>query len=100
MATRRIEAHTPRNLLERILETPDLPRVVQGLDPGVLHGLVRKCGLEDSGPIIALATTGQLMCIFDDDLWGSGKAGEEEQVSADRFGVVRAVAAAAGPPVG
>ena len=92
-------AQTPRTLLGRILETPDLARVVQGLEPSVLHRLVRQCGLEDSGPIIALATTEQLMRIFDHDLWSSETAGEEEQFDADRFGLWLEVLAEAGVEV-
>lgn len=99
MVTRRIEAQTPRTLLARILETPDLARVVQRLEPGVLHRLVRKCGLEDSGQIIALASTQQLMHIFDHDLWRSETAGEEERFDADRFGLWLEVLAEAGPDV-
>jgi len=92
-------AQKPRTLLGRILETPDLARVVQGLEPSVLHRLVRQCGLEDSGPIIALATTEQLMRIFDHDLWSSETAGEEEQFDADRFGLWLEVLAEAGAEV-
>src|SRR5437867_173895 len=99
MTTKRIEAQAPRTLLARILETPDLARVVQSLEPGVLHRLIRKCGLEDSGQIIALATTEQLMRIFDHDLWRSENAGEEEEFDADRFALWLEALAEAGPEV-
>jgi hypothetical protein len=86
MTTRAVEARRPRNLLSRILDPPNLAQVVQGLDPRVLHQLVRHCGLEDCGEIVAFATTEQ-MRIFDDDLWWSDKAGDEDQLDAERFGL-------------
>ncbi len=97
MATRGIRRPGSRDLLERILETPDLARVVQGLEPRVLHRLVRKCGLEDSSPIIALSTPDQLMRIFDDDLWRSEEAGGDERLDADRFALWLEVLCEAGP---
>jgi Family of unknown function (DUF6178) len=97
MALRPLEP--PRNLLTRILETPDLARVVQGLEPALLHQLVRKCGLEDSGQIIALASTEQLMRVFDVDLWRSETTGGEEQLDVDRFGLWLEVLAEAGADV-
>src|SRR5215831_16519339 len=87
MSTRALEAPTRAALLDRILETPDLPRVIQSLAPAALHGLVRACGLEDAGPIVALATTEQLLRVFDHDLWRSENAGDEEAFDADRFGL-------------
>src|SRR5262249_46173749 len=71
--------------LTRILETPELARIVQSLEPRVLHRLVRHCGLEDSGAIVALATTEQLERVFDHDLWRNEQAGEEERLDADRL---------------
>ncbi|HEY7514711.1 MAG TPA: DUF6178 family protein, partial [Vicinamibacteria bacterium] len=94
MALRTLEK--PRDLLERILETPDLARAVQSLEPAVLHQLVRRCGLEDSGPILALATTEQLVRLFDDDLWRAERPGEEERFDTDRFGQWLEVLAEAG----
>jgi Family of unknown function (DUF6178) len=87
MTTRAVEALRPRHLLTRILDTPNLAQVVQNLDPRLLHQLVRHCGLEDCGEIIALATTEQLTRVFDDDLWRSNEAGKEDQFDEDRFGL-------------
>jgi hypothetical protein len=94
-----MEAQRPRDLLERVLETPDLARVVQGLEPAVLHQLVRTCGLEDCGQIVALASTEQLMRVFDRDLWRNEPAGGQERFDADRFGVWLEVLAEAGADV-
>ncbi len=96
MTTRALESRARAALLDRILETPDLPRVIQALEPATLHRLVRACGLEDAGPIVALATTEQLLRVFDHDLWRSENAGDEETFDADRFGLWLEVLAEAG----
>jgi hypothetical protein len=90
---------TPRDLVSRILETPDLARVVQSLEPSVLHRLVLRCGLEDCGPILALATTEQLVRVFDDDLWRGDGPGAEEQLDGERFSSWLEVLCEAGPDV-
>jgi hypothetical protein len=64
---------------------PDLPAVVQSLEPAVLEQLVRRCGPEDCGEIVALATTDQLTRLFDADLWTSAEGGGEERFDEDRF---------------
>ena len=73
-------------LLDRILETPQLARVVPQLQPEVLHRLIQHCGLEDCGELLALATPGQLTRLFDLDLWRAVVPGRDEQFDADRFG--------------
>ncbi len=87
MSTRALGVRRAGQLLDRLLDTPDLARVVQALEPRALHRLVRTCGLEDCGGIVALATTEQLLRVFDDDLWRSDTAGEEERFDAGRFGL-------------
>ena len=99
MAKRALAAGVPRRLLSRLLDSPHLAQVVQGLEPKVLHHLVRQCGLEECGEIVALATTEQLTRIFDDDLWRSDSAGAEEEFDADRFGLWLEVLAEVGPDV-
>lgn len=76
-----------RNLLARILETPHLAEVVPRLQADVLHRLIERCGLEDCGELVALATPDQLTGVFDLDLWRSDRPGLEEQFDADRFGI-------------
>ena len=73
-------------LLDRILETPQLARVVPQLQPEVLHRLIQHCGLEDCGELLALATPGQLTRLFDLDLWRAVVPGRDEQFDVDRFG--------------
>jgi hypothetical protein len=97
MALRTLDA--PRDLVGRILETPDLARVVQSLEPAVLQQLVLRCGLEDCGPIVALATTEQLMRVFDGDLWRAERAGGEERLDTERFALWLGVLAEAGADV-
>ncbi|HEV3141321.1 MAG TPA: DUF6178 family protein, partial [Vicinamibacterales bacterium] len=74
-------------LLSRILETPHIVHVVPRLQPEVIHKVIQNCGLEDCADIVALATPAQLMRVFDLDLWRSERAGLDERLDADRFGV-------------
>jgi hypothetical protein len=76
-----------RSLLDRILDVPQLARVVPQLQPEVLHRLIQSCGLEDCGELVALATPDQLARVFDLDLWRVGQSGLDEQFDAGRFGV-------------
>src|SRR5262245_50437361 len=82
LATRR-----PHDLAPQILETKDLARVVRALDPPVLLALVRHCGLEEAGPIVALAMPEQLVRVFDEDLWRTATSGGAEELDPDRFGL-------------
>ena len=76
-----------RPLLDRILETPHLAHVVPRLPPEILHRVIQKCGLEDCGDLVALATPGQLAAVFDLDLWRPPQPGLDDQFDADRFGL-------------
>jgi hypothetical protein len=87
MTTRALAAKTPKDLLVRLMDSSRLAEVVQALEPRVLQALVRHCGLEDCGAIVALATTEQLTALFDDDLWRSDTPGAAEELDADRFGL-------------
>jgi hypothetical protein len=77
----------PTRLLERILDTPHLAKVIPQLQPEVLHRVIMTCGLEDCGGIVALATPDQLAHVFDLDLWRAARPGLDDQFDADRFGV-------------
>ena len=72
-------------ILSRIIAAPDVALQVRGLPPAVLGGLIRRIGLEDAGELVAFATTQQLAAIFDEDLWRSDRAGQDETFDADRF---------------
>lgn len=87
MANQALDAFRSARLLERLLDTPNLPQVIRDLDPQILHRLVRVVGLEDCGEIVSLATPGQLMRVFDVDLWSSDRPGNAEGFDADRFGL-------------
>jgi hypothetical protein len=76
-----------RPLLDRILDTPHLARVVPQLQPQVLHRVIERCGLEDCGELVALATPEQLARVFDLDLWRAAQPGRDELFDSDRFGV-------------
>ncbi len=83
-------------LLTRILETPDLATAVRALPAPALAKLIDQVGLEDAGELVALATTEQLARVFDEDLWRSDRAGEDERFDAARFLVWLAVMLEAG----
>ncbi len=74
-------------LVSRILENPELVSAVRELPPAVLGRLVERVGLEDSGELVALASSEQLAHLFDEDLWQSEKAGEDPRFDGKRFGV-------------
>ena len=78
---------TPPPLLERLLNTPDLARVIPVLPPDVLHRVIQVCGLEDSAEFVALATPTQLSRILDVDVWHARMPGSDEQFDVERFGV-------------
>jgi hypothetical protein len=88
----------PRNLLARLLETPNLPEAVQSLEPRILHQLIRTVGLEDCGQLLAHATTEQLTRIFDEDVWKGDEVGGEDHLDAERFGLWLNVLVEAGEP--
>src|SRR5204862_2725074 len=75
-----------RSLLDRILDTPQLAQVVPRLPSELLHRVIERCGLEDCGELVALATPAQVARVLDLDLWRSPSAGLDEQFDADRFG--------------
>jgi len=68
-----------------MIEDSALMAQVRGLDARTLGRVVRHVGLEDAGEIVALATTDQLRDMFDEDLWVSPEAGQEEKFDAGRF---------------
>src|SRR5215467_15098056 len=90
------ESPDRRTLLDRILDTPHLEQVVPRLQPDLLHRVIQRCGLEDCGELVALATPEQLAGIFDLDLWRAGRPGMDEQFDAERFGVWIEVLVASG----
>jgi hypothetical protein len=83
--SRRLVPGDSRQLIHRILDQPNLVAAVQSLPAQALAKLIHRVGLEDAGEIVALATTPQLVGIFDDDLWQSARPGKDETFDADRF---------------
>ena len=86
-------------LLQRLLNAPDLTKIVPQLQPEVLHRVIQTCGLEDCAEFVALATPGQLARILDIDIWRVRTPGTDEQFDADRFGLWIAVLMEAGADV-
>ncbi|MEO5823836.1 MAG: DUF6178 family protein [Vicinamibacteraceae bacterium] len=88
-----------RPLLQRILDAPRIAEIAPRLPPEVLHRVIERCGLEDCGGLVALATPAQVSHVFDLDLWRSPAAGLDAQFDADRFGVWLEVLVAQGTDV-
>jgi hypothetical protein len=76
-----------RPLLDRLLNAPDLAKIVPQLRPEVLERVIQTCGLEDCVDLVALATPEQLACVLDLDIWRSRTPGVDEEFDAERFGV-------------
>lgn len=72
-------------LVARILDTPDLAASIHALDGPALVKLIDAVGLEDAGEIVAFARADQLAEVFDEDLWRSERAGDDERFDGDRF---------------
>lgn len=72
-------------LVERVLEDPALVAAVRELPPEALGKWIDSIGLEDSGEIVALASTEQLLGVFDEDLWSANRAGEDPRFDPKRF---------------
>lgn len=75
-----------RSLLVRLLNTPDIAKVVPQLRPEVLHRVIEHCGLEACAEIVALATPAQIERVLDVDLWRAPRAGRDELFDPGRFG--------------
>jgi hypothetical protein len=75
-----------RQQLQRLLEMPQLARVVPHLAPEVLQRVIRHVGLDRSVDLVEAATAEQLTAVLDLDLWGPSPAGRDEAFDADRFG--------------
>jgi hypothetical protein len=89
----------PQGLIQRLLNTRDLPAIVPRLQPEILHRVIHTCGLEDCAELIALATPAQLARVLDADVWRSVRPGRDEAFDADRFGLWLAVLMESGPDV-
>lgn len=74
-----------KRLLARLVEAPDLDRIVRELPSERFTALVREIGVEDAGELVALATTEQLVAAFDEDLFVSQRPGEREAFDRTRF---------------
>jgi hypothetical protein len=79
-------AGLPNRSLTRILNAPNLERVVPRLQPEILHRIVNDHGLADCAELIAFATPAQLTRVFDLDLWHRTPGGDEA-FDGERFGL-------------
>lgn len=86
-------------LLQRLLNAPDLTKIVPQLPPEVLHRVIQTCGLEGCAEFVALATPGQLARILDVDIWRVRMPRGDEQFDAARFGLWISVLMEAGAAV-
>lgn len=79
------QAGDARALLARLTETPSLARAIPRLAPEQLYAVVQRCGLEDCGELLTLATSEQLSAVLDLDLWRIDHTAGEERFDASRF---------------
>jgi hypothetical protein len=86
-------------LLQRLLNAPDLTKMVPQMQPEVLHRVIQTCGLEDCAEFVALVTPAQLARILDIDIWRVRTPGTDEQFDTDRFGLWISVLMEAGADV-
>jgi len=87
MSTSLLRPPSAATLLKRLVDAPDLVRTIRALPESAFAKLVRRIGVEDSGEIIALATTQQLVAAFDEDLFVNSSPGEREVFDAGRFAI-------------
>ncbi|MEZ5291001.1 MAG: DUF6178 family protein [Vicinamibacterales bacterium] len=76
----------PGDPLTRLLDSPDLSRVVPALPPEALAGIIRHHGLAACGELVAATTPPQLTALLDLDLWRRALPGRDDQFDVDRFG--------------
>lgn len=74
-------------LLDRILGQSALTQALRELPGPALAKLVDHVGLEDSGELLALASTEQLQQVMDHDLWRAQQPGQDETFRADRVAI-------------
>jgi len=74
-------------LLDRLLHTPHLERIVPHLPADTLHRVIQQCGLEDCGELVALATPEQIALMLDADVWSVHTPGTDEAFDVARFGL-------------
>lgn len=78
--------HAPApSLLARLIQAPELERIVRDLPSADFAALVREIGVEDAGELVALASTEQLVAAFDEDLFVNSRPGGRETFSRERF---------------
>ncbi len=70
-----------QRVLNRLLDSPALVETIRALPASALGLVIAEVGVEDSAEIVALATTEQLVHLFDEDVF------ENEHVDPARFGL-------------
>lgn len=80
-----VRSVSSRQLLARILDTPNLVEAVRAMPLPAFTSLVRQVGVEDLGEVIALASTEQIVAAFDEDLFRNDHPGERERFEPTRF---------------
>jgi hypothetical protein len=74
-----------KSLIERVIDAPELARIVHGLTPHAFSSLMQRVGLDDAGALLALATREQLETAFEDDLFAGAGPGTREAFDRSRF---------------
>lgn len=74
-----------RGLVERLLDNPQLPAYIAGLETPALNKLIRHLGKEDSRELMAYATPEQVRELVEMDAWQNERPGTEETFDPDKF---------------
>lgn len=72
---------TAKSVVDALLESRDLATIVQDLNPATLHHLVTELGIEDAGPLVAHASSRQIVDLLDSTLWTGARPGDPETMS-------------------
>ncbi len=73
------------SLLARMIEVPDFVGMVRAMPTLAFAAAIQHIGVEDAGPLVAVANSAQLVAAFDEDLFRNARPGEREVFDPDRF---------------
>lgn len=73
------------NWLDLLVNTPDLPKIIENLTPENFTNLVKEVGIEDSGELMVCATKEQIEATIDELMWQYLEQEQFESFSYEKF---------------